>query len=85
MNEIFWKVPCYTLICSQESSDFIFQIRVCFNVFFIDSDDGVGFAIQKGIIASRSKVYWFRHNDMMDLERILKEQEERDIKVPTDF
>eukprot|EP00795_Rhopilema_esculentum_P004433 gene4433-20669_t len=45
-------------------------------------DDGVGFAIQKGIMASRSKVYWFRHNDMMDLERILKEQEERDIKNP---
>lgn len=45
------------------------------------SDDGVGFAIQKGIVASRSKVYWFRHNDMDDLERKLKEQEERDVKV----
>ena len=45
------------------------------------SDDGVGFAIQKGIVASRSKVYWFKHNDMDDLESKLKEQEERDIKV----
>eukprot|EP00112_Aurelia_sp_Birch-Aquarium-sp1_P005789 Seg1656.10 transcript_id=Seg1656.10/GoldUCD/mRNA.D3Y31 product="Serine palmitoyltransferase 1" protein_id=Seg1656.10/GoldUCD/D3Y31 len=45
-------------------------------------DDGVGFAIQKGILASRSKVYWFRHNDMADLERKLKEQEQRDIKNP---
>ena len=36
-------------------------------------------------MASRSKVYWFRHNDMMDLERILKEQEVRDAKVPSDF
>eukprot|EP00794_Sanderia_malayensis_P007720 gene7720-8559_t len=45
-------------------------------------DDGVGFAIQKGIIASRSKVYWFRHNDMADLEKRLAEQQERDIRNP---
>ena len=45
------------------------------------SDDGVGFAVQKGIVASRSKVYWFKHNDLDDLESKLKEQEERDIKV----
>jgi len=45
-------------------------------------DDGVGFAVQKGIVASRSKVYWFKHNDLDDLESKLKEQEERDIKNP---
>ncbi len=45
------------------------------------SDDGVGFPIQKGIVASRSKVYWFRHNDMADLEKKMVEQEERDLKV----
>ena len=45
------------------------------------SDKGVSFAIQKGISASRSKVYWFEHNDMYDLECKLKEQEEKDKKV----
>ncbi|CAB4030958.1 serine palmitoyltransferase 1-like, partial [Paramuricea clavata] len=43
-------------------------------------DDGVCFAIQKGVTASRSKVYWFKHNDMDDLERCLKEQEQKDMK-----
>ena len=41
----------------------------------------MGFAVQKGIMASRSKVYWFKHNDMFDLDKKLKEQEERDRKV----
>lgn len=45
-------------------------------------DDGVSFAIQKGIVASRSKVYWFKHNDMDDLEKKMKEQQEKDIKNP---
>ena len=45
------------------------------------SDKGVSFAIQKGISASRSKVNWFEHNDMYDLECKLKEQEEKDKKV----
>lgn len=45
-------------------------------------DKGVSFAIQKGISASRSKVYWFEHNDMEDLENKLKEQEEKDAKNP---
>ena len=37
--------------------------------------------IQKGLISSRSKVYFYKHNDMEDLERLLKEQERRDAKV----
>lgn len=45
-------------------------------------DKGVSFAIQKGIVASRSRVYWFEHNDMVDLERKMKEQEEKDKKNP---
>lgn len=45
-------------------------------------DKGVSFAIQTGITASRSKVYWFEHNDMEDLERKLKEQKEKDKKNP---
>ena len=36
-------------------------------------DEAVSFAIQKGVQISRSTVYFYRHNDMQDLERILKE------------
>lgn len=36
-------------------------------------DEGVSFAIQKGIQISRSIVRWYKHNDMQDLERILNE------------
>ena len=45
------------------------------------SDEGVCFAIQQGIRASRSRVCWFKHNDMEDLERLLKIQEADDKKV----
>lgn len=34
----------------------------------------MNFAIQKGLDASRSKIAYFKHNDIADLERILKEQ-----------
>ena len=44
-------------------------------------DEGVHFAIQKGIQASRSKVLYFKHNDMDDLERLLLEQQRDDKKV----
>lgn len=36
-------------------------------------DEGVSFAIQKGIQISRSMVRWYKHNDMEDLERVLNE------------
>ncbi|KAK3089463.1 hypothetical protein FSP39_003823 [Pinctada imbricata] len=45
-------------------------------------DDGVCFSIQKGLVASRSKIKWFKHNDMDDLERLLKEQSQEDKKNP---
>ncbi|XP_032232057.1 serine palmitoyltransferase 1 isoform X2 [Nematostella vectensis] len=45
-------------------------------------DKGVCFAIQQGVTASRSRVMWFEHNDMDDLERLLKEQQEKDRKNP---
>ena len=48
----------------------------------IFADEGVHFAIQKGIVASRSDVKYFKHNDLDDLERLLKEQEEADVKNP---
>ncbi|RUP44629.1 hypothetical protein BC936DRAFT_149201 [Jimgerdemannia flammicorona] len=37
------------------------------------SDDGVNFAIQKGVFISRSNVRWFKHNDVNDLERVLED------------
>lgn len=45
------------------------------------SDEGIGFAAQKGCIASRSTIKWFRHNDMEHLETLLKVQEEEDRRV----
>ncbi|XGW09575.1 hypothetical protein V3C99_011675 [Haemonchus contortus] len=50
------------------------------DVIFVDK--GVNFAIQKGLQASRSRVEWFEHNDVDDLERLLKEQEIKDKKDP---
>jgi serine palmitoyltransferase len=45
-------------------------------------DKGVHFAIQKGLTASRSNIKFFKHNDIDDLIRLLKEQEDDDIKNP---
>jgi len=44
-------------------------------------DEGVCFPVQKGVEASRSCVKYFKHNDMSDLERLLKEQAAEDLKV----
>ncbi|KAK3550262.1 hypothetical protein QTP86_021328, partial [Hemibagrus guttatus] len=44
-------------------------------------DEAACFAIQKGLQASRSFIKYFKHNDMEDLERLLKEQELEDQKV----
>ncbi|XP_071509809.1 serine palmitoyltransferase 1-like [Diadema antillarum] len=45
-------------------------------------DEGVGFSVQMGLLASRSKLKFFKHNDMADLERILEEQAKEDKKNP---
>ncbi|XP_025937745.1 serine palmitoyltransferase 1 isoform X2 [Apteryx rowi] len=45
-------------------------------------DEAACFAIQKGLQASRSNIKLFKHNDMVDLERLLKEQESEDQKNP---
>ena len=62
-----------------------YKIFVCkistFIIPFSHSDKGVSFAIQKGLVASRSRIMWFEHNDMDDLERLLLEQKEKDDKV----
>ncbi|KAJ2156551.1 serine palmitoyltransferase component [Coemansia sp. RSA 552] len=39
----------------------------------IVADEGVNFAVQQAIFLARSKVYWYKHNDMADLERILQD------------
>uniref|UniRef100_A0AAY4B4W4 Serine palmitoyltransferase 1 n=1 Tax=Denticeps clupeoides TaxID=299321 RepID=A0AAY4B4W4_9TELE len=45
-------------------------------------DEAACFSIQKGLQASRSVIKYFKHNDMEDLERLLKEQEVEDQKNP---
>lgn len=45
-------------------------------------DEASCFAIQKGLQASRSHIKYFKHNDIADLERLLKEQEAEDQKNP---
>lgn len=48
---------------------------------FSDSDEAIGFALQKGVIVSRAYVKYFKHNDMEDLERVLKSIQEQDKKT----
>uniref|UniRef100_A0A8C1TEF0 Serine palmitoyltransferase 1 n=1 Tax=Cyprinus carpio TaxID=7962 RepID=A0A8C1TEF0_CYPCA len=48
------------------------------DIIFVD--EAACFSIQKGLQASRSFVKHFKHNDMEDLERLLKEQEIEDQK-----
>lgn len=45
-------------------------------------DKGINFALQTGVNLSRAQVKWFDHNDMDDLERILKEVTAEDAKNP---
>lgn len=45
-------------------------------------DEGVNFCIQKGLIASRSVIKFFKHNDTEDLERLLLEQQKEDERIP---
>lgn len=45
-------------------------------------DERVHFAIQRGLDASRSKIFYFKHNDAKDLERLLEEQHKLDLKNP---
>ncbi|XP_059170933.1 serine palmitoyltransferase 1-like [Physella acuta] len=48
----------------------------------IFADENVNFSIQKGLVASRSHIKWFRHNDMEHLEALLIEQAKADKKNP---
>lgn len=58
--------------------------RLCYDKDFLKlyRDEAVNFAIQKGLDASRSKVVFFKHNDVKDLEKKLQEQALLDKKNP---
>ena len=45
-------------------------------------DDAVHFGIQQGIRLSRSNVLYYKHNDMEDLERILRQVQEKELRQP---
>lgn len=45
-------------------------------------DEGVSFPIQMGLLASRSKLKFFKHNDMDDLQRLLEDQMALEKKNP---
>lgn len=46
-------------------------------------DESVNFEIQKGLSGSRSKIVFFKHNDMNHLESLLEEQNKLDKKNPS--
>jgi serine palmitoyltransferase len=48
----------------------------------IVADKAINYAIRKGIQISRSTVRWFEHNDMEDLERVLKKITKEQAKKP---
>lgn len=50
------------------------------DIIFVD--EYVNFAIQKGLDASRSRIVFYKHNDMADLERLLEEQAVQDRRNP---
>ena len=54
---------------------------MCIVVLFRFSDEGVNFSIQQGLKASRSKIVYFKHNDVDALERHLQEQAKADKKA----
>lgn len=53
----------------------------------IVADRAVNYPIRKGMQISRSTVYWFEHNDMADLERVLQKviREQRGKKLTRRF
>lgn len=45
-------------------------------------DEGVNFAVQKGVDISRANTFHFRHNSMEDLERVLRDVQKKFAKKP---
>ncbi|EEB13768.1 serine palmitoyltransferase, putative [Pediculus humanus corporis] len=50
------------------------------DIIFVD--EAVNFSIQKGLDASRSNIFYYRHNNMTDLEDKLIKQSKMDLKNP---
>jgi len=50
------------------------------DIIFVD--EKASFAIQQGVKASKSKVRYFKHNDMASLESLLLNQEKEELKNP---
>ncbi|KIW00396.1 uncharacterized protein PV09_08105 [Verruconis gallopava] len=48
----------------------------------IVADKAVNYSIRKGLQVSRSKVYWYEHNDMADLERLLRKIVKENARKP---
>jgi serine palmitoyltransferase len=48
----------------------------------IVADKAVNYAIRKGMQISRSTVYWYEHNDMEDLEKVLQKVVRSQAKKP---
>jgi len=46
----------------------------------IVADRMVNYSIRKGLEASRSTIRWYKHNDMVDLERVMKKVAEEQAK-----
>ena len=50
---------------------------------FLFSDEKISFSVLQGLLASKCKVIFFKHNDTDDLETILKEyhdMEQRNVR-----
>lgn len=88
LKHLVLSTPMYKYPLKRKTSP---NSQLCFNnctmfnklsrVCCIYRDEAACFAIQKGLQASRSNIKLFKHNDMADLERLLKEQETEDQKV----
>ena len=48
----------------------------------IVADKAVNFAIRKGIQISRSSVWWYEHNDLRDMERVLEKVVKEQARKP---
>lgn len=70
--------------CTSDTILILLNLSTCVSLTFC-RDEGVNFSIQQGILASRSDIRYFKHNDMNDLERLLKEQNAKDIAVIMNF
>lgn len=69
------NICCITPSINPEPTYFVM------NVSFYDRDQGVSFPIQRGLQASRSRIVYFRHNDIEHLRSLLEQQALADRKV----